>query len=156
MADSKPETSKSGIWADVDKASAQDKYGLLQRSMEDQLPVRRFAAGEFVFREGDAGDAAYVIRSGHVQVLAKGPDGQDVLVNFLREGAMFGEMSLLLDSRRTASVQAYTDTECHVIDRERFAEAFRDVDPWGRSVLLLLVNKLRSLSQLFAMKDQQF
>ena len=53
-------------------------------------------------------------------------------------------------------MQAYTDTECHVIDRERFAEAFRDVDPWGRSVLLLLVNKLRSLSQLFAMKDQQF
>lgn len=150
------EQGKSGMWADVDKASATDKYGLIQRSLEEQLPVRRFAAQDIVFREGEPGDAAYIIKTGHVQILAKGPDGQDVLVNFLRDGAMFGEMALLLDSHRTATVQAYTETECYVIDKSRFEQAFKDVDPWGRSVLLLLVNKLRSLSRLFAMKDQKY
>lgn len=65
------------------------------------------AAGEYYFREGEAGDAMYVLEQGHVSVL-KAWKGNLLKVNELAEGDCFGEMALMDLGPRSASVRAIT------------------------------------------------
>jgi CRP-like cAMP-binding protein len=68
-----------------------------------QVQQRTVAPGEIVFRAGDPGDALYIVASGGVEVLHD--DGQSVLAQ-LGPGQPFGEMALLSDGERTATVRA--------------------------------------------------
>jgi zinc transporter ZupT len=99
--------------------------------MEDVLPCVqpvRFAAGETIFRQGEAGDALYLIDEGKVAVLASHQEaacGGDVGMTPLAEltaGQSFGEMALLTGAPRTATVVAVTDTALLKIAREHFDE----------------------------------
>ena len=82
------------------------------------------ARDEVVFREGDEGDAFYLIRSGMVKVSRGEGDGERVL-SYLPAGNFFGEAALLPGSRRTATVTAIFPTALIRLDRDRFA-AFVD------------------------------
>jgi MFS family permease len=80
-------------------------------------PVR-VAAGEDVFRQGDSGDRFYLVDSGEVVVSV---DGQPV--QRLGPGAYFGEIALLRDVPRTATVTAATDTDVLALERDEFIAA---------------------------------
>ena len=79
-----------------------------------------FEAGETIFRRGDEGDALYMIVRGSVEVRANG-DGAEPLAR-LAAGQSFGEMALLNDEKRTATVVAMTDVEVLKIEKEPFNE----------------------------------
>ncbi|MEK6760222.1 MAG: cyclic nucleotide-binding domain-containing protein [Deltaproteobacteria bacterium] len=66
--------------------------------------------GEYLFREGDAGDSIYVIAEGSVDVIGSARDGSKVPLARLTEGAIFGEVAFFLNSRRTTDVVAVTAT----------------------------------------------
>jgi NTE family protein len=83
-------------------------------------PVR-LPADEWLFRQGDEGDAFYVVRSGRVEVVAEHATAP-VVINVLRSGAAFGELSLLTGEPRAAAVRAVRDTELLRLDAERFTE----------------------------------
>ncbi len=72
---------------------------------------RRFAEGEVVFEEGDLGDSLFVIVSGEVEVLRKGPDGAERVIATLRAPLFFGEMSLVDKEYRSATVRAKSQAE---------------------------------------------
>ena len=80
-------------------------------AVESQLV--RVAAGEPVFREGDPGDRFYVVEQGEVEIAGKafGP------------GEAFGEIALLRDVPRTATVTATSDVVLRAVGREDFVEA---------------------------------
>lgn len=89
--------------------------GLKRSTLEfilDKSAELEFAAGEFFFREGDAGDSLYVIRSG-TAVVQRSWEGEPIVLARLGAGECFGEMSLLDLQRRFAGVRAETD--CIVI-----------------------------------------
>lgn len=79
-----------------------------------------YAAGEAIVREGDQGNSMFVILNGEAVVTLAGTDGE---VARLRNGAFFGEMSLLTGEPRTATVTAAAD--CDVL--EIGADGFRRV-----------------------------
>ena len=81
----------------------------------------RLPADEWLFRQGDDGDAFYVVRSGRVEVVVEHATGP-VVINVLRSGAALGELSLLTGEPRAASVRAVRDTELLRLDAERFTE----------------------------------
>jgi predicted acylesterase/phospholipase RssA len=81
-------------------------------------PVR-VAAGEWLFRAGDPGDALYLIRAGRLEVLAEG-DGS--VMRVLGRGAALGELALLSDEPRSASVRAARDSDLIAIDRADFTQ----------------------------------
>jgi NTE family protein len=83
-------------------------------------PVR-LPADEWLFRQGDEGDAFYVIRSGRVEVVLEHAAAPEV-INVLRSGAALGELSLLTDEPRAASVRAVRDTELLRLDAGRFTD----------------------------------
>ena len=71
---------------------------------------RSWAAGEVIFREGDAGDTCYVVQSGAVRVLRNHSDGRTITLAELRPGNLFGELAMFDTERRSATVEAAADT----------------------------------------------
>jgi CRP-like cAMP-binding protein len=105
-------------------ASAQDRVGLLGRvpmfadlSAEDLEQVadvahpRRFAAGEVVFREGDASNTCYIVRSGHARAVREHADGRQLALATFGPGDIFGELAMFDDERRSATVEAIEPLE---------------------------------------------
>ncbi|MBT3376662.1 MAG: cyclic nucleotide-binding domain-containing protein [Lentisphaerae bacterium] len=86
---------------------------------------RRFAPGEIVIREGDDSDEAYMIRAGTAEVLKRASSGKDVRIAVLDEGEIFGEMALILDRPRSATVRARSDLVVDVFDPEAFTCLFK-------------------------------
>jgi CRP-like cAMP-binding protein/Zn-dependent protease len=80
-----------------------------------------FMPGETIVEQGAAGDAFYGIRSGQVEVFE---DGE--LVRTMGPGSFFGEIALLLDVPRTATVVARTPVRAYRLDQEGFDRLVRD------------------------------
>lgn len=78
-------------------------------NLEQSSEIRSYAAGERIFQEGDPGDGMYVVLEGAVQVsCVVGGDERRVL-SHLRPGDYFGEMAILDNRARSATVSAETD-----------------------------------------------
>jgi MFS family permease len=82
------------------------------------LEVRTAAAGETIVRQGEHADRFYVIAAGRTEVVV-----DDEPVRTLAAGDWFGEIALLGESARTATVRALTDVELRVLDGDRFVAA---------------------------------
>jgi len=68
-----------------------------------------FLAGDIIIRQGDPGDFAYIIESGRVEILLGQPDGRSQCVGTRGIDTMIGEMALVDDAPRTATVRALED-----------------------------------------------
>ena len=111
-------------------------------SMSESKPVFvDSAAGSFVFREGDAGSAMYIIESGSVEVL-RGARGA-LPIATLAAGDFFGEMAILEDQPRFASVRTVTATRLLRVDRAAFAGMLRDNFEIAVRIMRKLVARLR-------------
>jgi len=86
------------------------------------MTFQEYPAGEVVVREGNEADKFYVIRSGTANVVSGHP-GSERLLKRLQAGDFFGEIALLQDSVRTASVVATKDLQLFVLDRSGFRAA---------------------------------
>jgi EAL domain-containing protein (putative c-di-GMP-specific phosphodiesterase class I) len=98
-----------------------------------------------VFKNGDSGDAAYVIESGCVEVLV-GPEHALQRVAVLAQGAMFGEVALLDRQPRTATVRTLVPTTLVRIDRAHVEELLLRADPVIQYLMRLLLERFRSTS----------
>jgi NTE family protein len=81
------------------------------------------AAGEWLFRQGEAGDSMYVVRTGRLAVVLEHPEV--AVVRELGRCAVVGELALLTGSPRSASVRAVRDTELLRLDRDDFSALLR-------------------------------
>jgi len=79
-----------------------------------------FAFGSVIVREGDDADAFYVLASGTARVVKRSEQGDEVPLNVLRRGDSFGEIGLLSDSTRIATVRASGPVEALRLDRGMF------------------------------------
>ena len=83
---------------------------------------KKFKKGEVLFREGDIGDALYVIRKGSVKVSRKNREGTDIIQTYIAAGNYVGEMALLSEEPlvRSATVSAAVNCEVVVIAKAEF------------------------------------
>ncbi|HAO92503.1 MAG: hypothetical protein A2X99_03430 [Deltaproteobacteria bacterium GWB2_55_19] len=72
--------------------------------------------------EGESGDAVFFVISGKVKVTLYGEEGREIVLAILKEGDMFGEMSIIDDKPRSANVEAITDLECLVVGKTAFLD----------------------------------
>ena len=91
------------------------------------------AAGEWLFREGDAARSAYVVRSGRLEVVAEKP--VPVVIRTIKRGAVLGEIALLQSGVRTASVAARRDSTLIEIGREQFELLIREVPDFALALM---------------------
>src|SRR3954447_4532856 len=76
---------------------------------------RRFAAGEVVFREGDASNTCYIVRSGRARAVREHPDGRQLALATFGPGDIFGELAMFDDERRSATVEVVEPLEALAI-----------------------------------------
>lgn len=76
--------------------------------------------GSSIIRQGDKGDALYIILSGKVRVYTKNKSGQEITLGRLQNGDYFGELSLLDNSSRSASVDTLETCNLAVIPHTEF------------------------------------
>ncbi|MBK7893743.1 MAG: cyclic nucleotide-binding domain-containing protein [Candidatus Promineifilaceae bacterium] len=80
----------------------------------------QFAAGADIIQQGDVPDKFYIITRGRVAVVLQPPDGLDAVLNYLGPGDFFGEVGLLRQSRRMATVRAETAVDVMTMDYPTF------------------------------------
>ncbi len=89
-----------------------------------------YGEGEVLFHQGDKGSSFYIILSGRASVIVQLADGTQTRLATLGPGDCFGEMSLLLDQNRTATVRLEEDSEVIEVRRDQFkdlVEAYPEV-----------------------------
>jgi predicted acylesterase/phospholipase RssA/CRP-like cAMP-binding protein len=90
------------------------------QSIVDAGRVVAFCSGQQICKQGDPGDSMFIILEGRVKVVVSAYPGQEVFLDYLGEGAHFGELSLLNDERRSATVSAVMDTRLLALQHDRF------------------------------------
>lgn len=98
----------------------------VRRLVEASFTPVQFGFGEVLVTEGDEADALFVIQSGTARVIKAGDNGEDLPLNVLRCGDVFGERALLEPAgRRTATVRASSPVEALRLDRAVFEALVR-------------------------------
>jgi CRP-like cAMP-binding protein len=104
--------------------------------------TRSFKAGEIIFREGDDGSEFYVIRGGKVAIQL----GNRTL-QVLEPGEVFGEMALIDNEPRSATVIAETDCTVVPVGEKQFLFMTSESPFFGLSLMRVLVQRLRTANQ---------
>jgi CRP/FNR family cyclic AMP-dependent transcriptional regulator len=92
---------------------------------------------------GDPTDSLYIILSGRLKVMMSDADGKEVILSILGPGEFFGEMGLIDDNPRSASVVAIEPCELMSITRRDFRKCMADNAEIGMAVMRGLVRRLR-------------
>lgn len=118
---------------------------------EDQLRVlatmvtRRSAPrGTVIMREGDPTDALYIVMSGRLKVMMGEADGKEVILGILGAGEFFGEMGLIDDSPRSATVIAIEPCELLAVGKRAFKKCLNENIALALAVLRVVVQRLRT------------
>jgi CRP/FNR family cyclic AMP-dependent transcriptional regulator len=88
-----------------------------------------------LFREGDKGEALYVVIEGAVRIVKSTPDAADGAMAFLERGGCFGEMALVDDFPRSATAIAQEDSVVLFLEREAVLDLFREAPAVGWKIL---------------------
>lgn len=108
--------------------------------------ARNIDAQEFVYHEGQMDESLYLIHSGRVAVQRRTHLGDVATLTVLGRDSLFGEVAILGDGRRTATVRTLEKTRFYVLDRARFEELRRRNPAMGQAIEKMLADTVRRLS----------
>ena len=112
------------------------------------LQPQLYPASSTIFRQGDAGDAFYLVIRGSVGVFAtNAEDPVELQVKILHAGEPFGEMALLSNIPRTATIKAETNCEVLRLERSSFLELIRDQPSVALAIAATLSRRLAGMLQ---------
>jgi len=106
-----------------------------------------YGAGQIIFNEGETGRHLYVVSSGTVEVLMKGPDGAPRLVKELGPGDHFGEMALLGNVPRNATIRTKTAVDVVKMGRNSFAAIYTSLPGVKEHFSSVMESRLKELQE---------
>jgi len=102
-----------------------------------------YQRGETVFRQGDPGDAMYIIQSGAVEV-AQQKNGREVVIAILEKGDFFGEMAILQNETRSATVTAISHTRLIPLSKTLLIDRLKRDPDVSLHLLRRVIQRIRS------------
>jgi len=108
-----------------------------------------FLKGETVVKENDPGASMFYILEGEALVKKK-----NIELAVLHKGDGFGEMALIIDTPRTASVTAKTDLLVMEVTRTMFNVAMSNMSQWESTLIKNLCERLKNITELFVQQDK--
>ena len=111
---------------------------LFELLLGPEVPTRKFAPGAIIFREGDSGRELFVIAQGNVEVRSG-----NRLLETLGEGDIFGEMALIDDEPRSATVVALNEVTLAPVSEKQFLFLVRHTPYFALRVMRVLAERLR-------------
>ena len=124
----------------------------LDELVADGVEARSYAAGETLFREGDAPDGLYLVRRGSVTV-SRAIGGREVVLSYVAAGNYVGEMALLSDSPRMATVRAAVVTEALVLPADTFKRVVARNRRWRADMETVLLERMRANAAMEAQQE---
>ncbi len=142
--DAHPEPEKAaGIPAAETPAAAEDSG---EDKGEDGDPTQRhLTAGQYLFREGDEGNEAYLVLIGQINIIKQAGD-QEIVIAQVGKGSIIGEMALIDSEPRMASAKAVTDITVTIIpadDLKMRLDRLEEFDPVMRRLVGMFVQRMR-------------
>lgn len=102
--------------------------------------------GQIIFKEGDNGDWIYVVDDGEVEI-SKNVGGQQIAIETLKEGDVFGEMAYIEKQPRSATATARGKAVVGIIDRNFFDTEFNKISADFQKVIKTVAFRLRKVTQ---------
>lgn len=115
--------------------------------MTTEAATRQLDAGETLFREGDAGQEAYVVESGNIECYQQLPTGEIRHAGLAGPGELCGERALLGEPHRTTSAIATEPTVVRRLDDDWLGQLLAQTDPVVRRLLLAAFERCDTLQQ---------
>ena len=112
-------------------------------AIAERLIEREYQVGDRIIEQGSQGFGLFIVASGKADVKFQAEDGSETLVNSLGTGEFFGEMALLDDGPRSASVYAGEDTVCLILSRIDFVAIMLKDAEMGLMIATELAKRLR-------------
>jgi uncharacterized membrane protein len=128
------------LFASLDDEAATDLRNLLSDKMVPQ--------NTRLFRQGDKGDAMYLIESGRVRISIHDDDKQELTLAELAQGDFFGEMSIIDGRQRSADAHVIEDARLAVLSRDTFLSFVRTNPDVALEMLSALTDRLRRTDEL--------
>jgi CRP-like cAMP-binding protein/thioredoxin reductase/Fe-S-cluster-containing hydrogenase component 2 len=124
----------------------------LDALIADGVGVKTYGGGEVLFKEGEAPDGLYLIRRGSVTI-SRVIGGREVVLSYLSAGNYVGEMALLSQSPRMATVKAAVTTEALVLNADTFQRVLARNPKWREEMEKLFLERLRINAAMEARPD---
>ena len=128
------------LFASLDDAAATELRSLLS----DKIVPRNTR----LFRQGDTGDAMYLIESGRVRISIHDDDKQELTLAELAQGDFFGEMSIIDGRQRSADAKVIDDARLAILSRDSFLSFVRSNPDVALEMLSALTDRLRRTDEL--------
>ena len=113
-----------------------------------EIEKRFIQKGDVLFKEGDAGDAAYIVESGLVGIY-KTIEGEKVELAAMKEGELFGEMAIIDGAKRMANAVALEDSVVIKIPCEGLEAMLAKQGPMVKTLINILVQNLRTVHEIY-------
>jgi len=131
--------------------------GFAPRELDALVPAARAVATKArqeIFHKGDAGSQLFVVVEGRLKALTTSSEGDDVVFGIMGPGEVFGEVALLSDSPRSATIRAIERCQLLALDRRDFLAFLKKNPEAAVRMLGVLVERLRRASEF--VEDVQF
>ncbi len=113
------------------------------RMLQPCLQLRSYPRNSLIMRAGEETDALYIILSGRVKILIPDEEGHEVILAFMGPNEFFGEMGLLDDQPRSASVETIESCEMLRFSKTGFIACLKDNFDLAMIIIRNLVKRLR-------------
>jgi CRP/FNR family cyclic AMP-dependent transcriptional regulator len=116
-------------------------------TIENLAVTRSYPKNSVIINEGDQANAMYLVKSGKVRVFVSDSQGREFILNTMGEGEHFGELSLLDDERRSASVMTIEPATFSILYKDDFTKAILNNPPLAIVLLKNLAARVRQLTE---------
>jgi CRP/FNR family transcriptional regulator, cyclic AMP receptor protein len=117
------------------------------RAISQHAITKTFPKNTVVIHEGDVSDSLYVIIAGRVKVFLSDEEGKEVILNTQGTGEYFGELALIDEAPRSASVMTLEDTKLSIISKRDFEACLARYPQIALQVIKGLTQRLRNLTE---------
>jgi CRP/FNR family transcriptional regulator len=126
----------------------------LERVAQVAVP-RSFRAHQVIFREGDASDTCYVVKSGHARAMREHGDGRTIALAHFGPGDIFGELAMFDDEKRSATVEAIEDVDAIAILGSDMRRLLREHADISYKLVVALGRRLRETNERLSRQSFQ-
>lgn len=115
-------------------------------ALEELVTSRHYKKNAVVVSQGDETDSLYMIISGSLRVYISDGEGREVTLNTLTPGDSFGELALLSDQPRSASISTVEDSHLWVISKDDFLACMNRFPQIARGIIKVLIERVHALT----------
>lgn len=115
------------------------------RPMLQEQSQKIFKEGDIIMRQGDHGECAYIIEEGQVEILIEKTNGLIQRVGTRGPGTVIGEMAIVDDEPRVATVKALADCQLLEISRSDFHRRLKSADPVIQMIAQIILTRYRDM-----------